>query len=80
MFGGTVWRNFVLVKEPSLESQLLGLTRELRTLRHRLAMLQARDSQNSRTLQAELEERIRGFEQQHSAVEAEVARRSAVQS
>jgi hypothetical protein len=42
------------MREPSLESQLLTVVRELRVLETRLLMLKSRESVNSEKLQAEL--------------------------
>jgi hypothetical protein len=50
-------RKAAVVSE-GLESQLLALAREVRALQHRVDILRVRDSPNSRTLQAELIERI----------------------
>jgi hypothetical protein len=55
-----------------LESQLLALVREVRALQHRIDMLRVRDSPNSRTLQAELADRIQQRERQLAELEARI--------
>ena len=60
------------MNELSPESELLRIVREIKELEHRRLMLQARDSANSRTLQAELAKRIAESEQRRSALGAQI--------
>ena len=59
-----------------LEGQLLALVREVRALQHRVDLLRARNSPNSRALQAELAARIEQRQRQLAQLEERMPART----